>query len=399
MKKSISIIGAGPSSLMLAAALDKKKFDITIYERNTAPARKFLVAGKGGFNLTHSENIVSFIQRYTPSSFLSTSIQDFNNQDLQNFLQKIGIQTYTGSSKRIFPAKGIKPISVLNAFLKKLNENNVHIKTQYEWVGWTSDNHILFNTPDKKIVVKSDFTVFALGGASWKVTGSDGKWTDLFSEKNISILPFHSSNCAYQVQWPAAFIERAEGKLLKNISIKCDSNEKKGELVITRFGLEGGAIYSLSPEIRNELKKTNQATVFIDLKPLSKHEDILNALKQKGNKSIRKVSENAINLSSLQFELVKSILSKDEFTDPDILSLKIKQLPISITGCSPIDEAISTVGGISLNEVNEHFELKKLSGHFVIGEMLDWDAPTGGYLLQACFSMGHYLAKYLNKLS
>ena len=397
MKKSVAIIGCGPSSLMLAATLDTKKFDVTIYERQFAPGRKFLIAGKGGFNLTHSEGLTSFISRYTPVSFLANAIRNFSNEDLQIFLNKIGIQTYTGTSKRIFPVKGTKPIAVLNAFLNKLHEKNITIQTQWEWYGWNTEGHLLFKTKQQSAIIKADIIVFALGGSSWKITGSDGQWLTYFQNKGIATIPFQPSNCSYKVEWKNSFLDLAEGKSLKNISVKCNSLEKKGELLITRFGLEGSAIYALSPEIRKILTSSKDATIHIDLKPAYTYETILNRVKQKSNKSLNKILDAELNIQPLQIALLKTILTKEEYTNPVVLAAKIKQLPIQLTDFAPIDEAISTVGGIDLNEINDHFELTKLPSHFAIGEMLNWDAPTGGYLLQACFSMGYNLGDYLNK--
>ncbi|MDO9187569.1 MAG: TIGR03862 family flavoprotein [Bacteroidia bacterium] len=397
MKRAIAIIGGGPAAMMLAASLDELKFDVTIYEKNNALGRKFLVAGDGGFNLTHSENTEEFISRYTPASFFSSIISSFTNTDLRNWLNNIGIETFVGSSKRVFPVKGIKPIDVLNTILDVLKKKNVSIKTRHNWKGW-NNNELIFETAIESINVKADITIFALGGGSWQVTGSDGKWTNYFSEKGIDIIPFQASNCAYEIKWENEFIKIAEGTSLKNISLKCSKKEKKGELVITKFGLEGGSIYALSPEIRQQLNSNNTAKIFLDLKPSLTVEEIKNKISNKGNKSLSKHLENELNLNQVQLALLKTVLSKTDFTNIAMLSEKIKNLPLIITSAAPVDEAISTVGGISLNEIDNTFQLKKLSNHFVIGEMLDWDAPTGGYLLQGCFSMGYCLAKSLNEI-
>ena len=204
MKKSITIIGGGPSALMLAAQLNEQKFDITIYERNAAVGRKFLVAGDGGFNLTHSEEIEPFISRYMPASFFEKVISSFNSRDLRKWLNTIGIETYIGSSKRVFPLKGTKPIDVLNAILNVLEKKNVQIKTQHIWKGWKNDELIFernSTSESKQINVKSDIVVFALGGASWKVTGSDGTWSSIFADQGIEIIPFQASNCAFEIKW------------------------------------------------------------------------------------------------------------------------------------------------------------------------------------------------------
>ena len=396
MKKSIAIIGSGPAAMMLAATLDEKAFDVTIYERNSAPARKFLVAGDGGFNLTHSENIEQFISRYTPSHFLEKSILSFNNSDLRNWLNDIGIETFIGTSKRVFPVKPIKPIDVLNALLNKLKTKNVQLKTKMEWIGWADKGGLLFQNDNKELIVKADMTVFALGGSSWSKTGSTGNWTDYFTKKNIAIVPFQPSNCAYQVKWTTNFQLLAAGKPLKNISVFFDGIEKKGEVVVTQFGIEGGAVYALSPKIRQQLNKNNIAEICIDLKPTLTAEVVKAKLNSPGNKTITNLLSYELKLNNVSIALLKSILTKEEFTNTTLLAGKIKQLPLQIAGMAPIDEAISTVGGIALNEMDEDFQFKKLPGHFAIGEMLDWDAPTGGYLLQGCFSMGHYLAQQLN---
>lgn len=401
MKKSITIIGGGPSALMLAAQLDEQKFDVTIYERNAALGRKFLVAGDGGFNLTHSEEIKQFITRYTPSSFFENSITAFSSTDLRNWLNTIGIETFIGSSKRVFPIKGIKPIDVLNAILNVLKKKNVKIKTQYIWKGWKNDELIFVHTSpsgEKQVNVKSDIVVFALGGASWKVTGSDGTWSNSFADQEIKIIPFQPSNCAFEIKWKKEFLEMAEGKSLKNISLTCDDLEKKGELIITKFGLEGGAIYALSPAIRKQFKKYKTAQVFVDLKPSFTVTEIKNKINNKGNRSLSKQLEDELNLNNIQLALLKTILTKEEFINPETLSEKIKKLPLTIVSTAPIDDAISTVGGIALTAIDSNFQLKNMPNNYVIGEMLDWDTPTGGYLLQGCFSMGHYVANHLNSL-
>lgn len=393
MKKTVSIIGGGPSALCLAAFLDASKFDITIYEKNKTIGRKFLVAGKGGFNLTHAELPENFIKRYTPPTFLKNAFQHFDNTHLRTWLKGIGIPTFVGSSKRVFPEKGIKPIEVLNAILKVLKEKNVQLQFEYNWMGWTEQQALVFNN---NLFIQSDYTIFSLGGGSWKVTGSDGTWLTHFSNKKIQTLPFQSSNCAYKINWSDFFIEQHEGKALKNISISCGEKIQKGEVVITKFGLEGNAIYALSPSIQQALKNEQKAAIFIDLKPMIAENDLQQRI---NNSSLQKTTEilrKEVKLSSAAISLLKASVSKATYLDTVLLTKAIKRLPIEIVAAAPVDEAISTSGGIALDEVDQNFELKRLAHHFSIGEMLDWNAPTGGYLLQACFSMGAYLAHYLN---
>lgn len=396
MKRPVAVIGSGPAALMLAAWLDETKFDVTLYERNYAPARKFLVAGDGGFNLSHSENTDRFIFRYTPSAFFQPLISAFSNDDLRGWLKTIGIETYTGTSGRIFPLKGIRPIAVLNAILQELKRKNVRICTQHTWKGWDGTS-LLIENREEEIAIRPGITVFALGGGSWSRTGSDGSWVKPFEEKGIRVVPLQASNCAYKIDWPADFLSVAEGASLKNISITCADQSKSGEAVITRFGIEGGAVYALSPQIRQQLQQQGRAEIHVDLKPVFSAAETESRLSARGNRSHTRQLEDALHFNAVHIALLKAVLTKEEFTDPVRLSQKIKHLPLTVTAAAPIEESISTAGGISLDEITEQFELKKLPGNFVIGEMLDWDAPTGGYLLQACFSMGYALAGYLNK--
>lgn len=393
-KKTIAIIGGGPSALMLAAQINTEKFEVTLFEKNFAVGRKFLVAGDGGLNITHSEVPQEFIQKYTPNKFIKPFFELFNNDHLRDWLYNIGIETFTGSSKRVFPEKGIKPIEVLNAIINKITANKVTIKTQHEWLGWENEN-LLFKTPTENISIKADYIIFALGGASWAKTGSDGKWTNLFKEKNIKTIPFQASNCGFQINWPNEFIAENEGLYLKNIAATCGSLTKKGELAITKLGLEGGAIYALSHKIRTQLNAKNEADLVIDFKPTLQLYAIEKKLSNE-SKSTSDILKYDLNMPAPQIALLKTYLSKEAFLSAEQLAENIKAFPLKITGTAPIDEAISTVGGIALTQVNTNLELNKMPNHFCLGEMLDWDAPTGGYLLQANFSMGYYLANYFN---
>jgi uncharacterized flavoprotein (TIGR03862 family) len=391
MKKTVSIIGGGPAAMLLAAHLDSNLFDVTIYEKNKALGRKFLVAGKGGFNLTHSENLSDFILRYTPSEFLKEAITNFSNSDLITWFNALKIATFVGSSKRIYPEEGIKPIEVLNSILTHLKQKNVQIKTEQTWIGWNEKDELKFESGD---VLNSSITIFSLGGNSWKKTGSSGEWTNYFSEKNINIIPFEASNCAFKIDWKNDFLIKNEGKPLKNILINCKKSLKKGEVIITKSGLEGGAIYALSPQIREQLNQNKTAKITIDLKPSLSTEEIV--AKLHSGKITLQLSKK-IKLEKSKIDLLKSYVTKDEFLDINKLANFIKNFPLEITGLSPIDDAISTVGGIDLKEIDSNFGLNKIPNNYTIGEMLDYDAPTGGYLLQSCFSMGVFLANHLNK--
>ena len=355
-----------------------------------------MVAGKGGFNLTHSEPIAEFIERYTPSDFLKEALLHFDNHDFQNWIDTIGIPTYIGSSKRVYPKSGIKPITVLNAILAVLDKQCVDIQYQHSWTGWNSNHDLVFNTDTE---IQSDYTVFALGGGSWKVTGSDGSWLDVFKTQGIDVTPFQASNCGYSVDWPEDFIMEHEGSPLKNIAISCLNKKQKGEAVITHFGLEGNAIYALSPQIREELENHQKATIFLDLKPTLSCGDLEQKIRESTLKKTSEKLQKEIKLSAAQVGLLKKYISKETYLNPELLAQNIKKLRIEITGSAPLNDAISTTGGIQLNAVDKNFQLKKIKNQYCIGEMLDWDAPTGGYLLQACFSMGVQLARHLNSIS
>jgi uncharacterized flavoprotein (TIGR03862 family) len=396
VKKSVSIIGGGPAAFLLAAFLDPQKFNVSIYEKNKTLGRKFLVAGKGGFNLTHSEPIAQLIERYTPSHFIQDALLNFDNQDFQKWIDLMGIPTFVGSSKRVYPKSGIKPIAVLNAILDVLNKRGVNIQYQHNWTGWNSNGDLVFNA---STAVKSEYIIFALGGGSWKITGSDGTWLDLFKNQGIEVVPFKASNCAYRVNWRSDFMDKYEGTPLKNITISCGDKKQKGEVVITRLGLEGNAIYAISPQIREQLDKTQKATVFLDLKPTLSYNDLVEKLKKSGFKKTSEKLQKELKLNAAQIGLLKTYLSKETYLNSGLLAQNIKKLAIEITGSALLDEAISTTGGVKLNVLDENFQLKMMDNHFCIGEMLDLDAPTGGYLLQSCFSMGVYLARHLNALS
>lgn len=391
--KSISIIGGGPAALLLASFIDESKYKVTIFEKNKTVGRKFLVAGDGGFNLTHGESIEEMVMRYTPFRFLKNALLEFSNTDLIDWLNEIGIPTFIGSSKRVYPNKDIKPIEVLNAILKVLNNKGVEIQSHKTWVGWTPSNALLFEDDSS---AKSDYVVFALGGGSWKVTGSDGAWLELIGESGVKVKAFEPSNCAYKVNWDESFSNKFAGSPLKNIAISCGGKSQKGEVVVTKFGLEGNAIYALSPEIRSGLNKSNSSDICIDLKPSLSEEIIQEKIEKSKLKKLTDVLKVDLKLSPVQLALVKRYVSKDDFTDVKKLSNQLKNLKIELIGFEELDKAISTVGGVSLNAVNENFELKTIKNYFCIGEMLNWDAPTGGYLLQGCFSMGVSLAKFLN---
>jgi hypothetical protein len=399
MKKNIAIVGGGTASLFLAAFLKPDLFNVSIFEQKNSLGRKFLVAGEGGLNLSHSEEMPALKSKYSPRHFstaqLNKALDSFTNIDLQDWFKSIGIATFIGTSGRIFPQKGIKPINVLKAITSHLKAQNVAIFCNKTFTGWTSEDNLIFNHQE---IIAADYTVFSLGGGSWKITGSNGDWLDIFQQKGIKTEPFQAANCAYQVCWPKEFIAQFAGTPLKNISISAGHKSQKGEAVISSFGIEGNAIYPLTEEITALLAAHQEAVIYIDFKPNWDLKTLIEKIKSSSANLSSTLKEN-IKISPAIVQLLKITLSKAEFLDINYLAARIKKLPICLLAAANIDEAISTTGGVSLTAINDNFELKNLKNNFCIGEMLDWNAPTGGYLIQACASMGAYLAGHLNKLS
>ena len=391
----VAIIGGGAASLMLAAQLDTDKYQVTIYDKKKAVGRKFLVAGEGGLNLTFNAPLDELINQYHPNDFIAPILQQFTNEDLRNWFKGLEIPTFLGSSNRVFPAKELKPIDVLNKIIKHLTAKDVQFKLDTQWTGWNTKGHLCFNDSED---IESDITVFALGGASWKVTGSDGSWSDTFIERGINVLPFRAANCAFHIDWDKNFIHTHAGKPLKNIALKYKKQSSKGELVVSEFGLEGNALYALSRSLQDELLTKKSVRIKLDLKPTMTVSQIKAKYKKSKLTKVTDILKEDLSLDRTAVALIKQYSDKETFMDINQLAKIIKAVPITLTAADDIDKAISTLGGIALDEVDTNFQLNKMPHTYAIGEMLDWYAPTGGYLLQGCFSMGFALAKHLNGL-
>jgi len=393
-KKEIAIFGGGPSALIAAYFLSNK-CSVTIYEKEKSIAQKFLVAGKGGFNLTNSLTGIDLVKNYTPSESLKDAILNFDSIALRKWFDIIGVSTFVGTSGRVFSVKDLRPVDVLNKIKKNLVLQNVQILTKHKFIFFNEKNIPIVKNESSKKLIKADFYIFAFGGSSWSITGSDGKWTKPFNNIGINTLPFQASNCGVNIVWSNNIKNSHTGKPLKNIQISCGNSESKGEVVITKYGLEGNAIYSLIPNIRETLNEKEECLISIDLKPNNTIEQLLRRLKKK---SSSKDYKKLLNLNSIELALLKSSTSKNEYLTPTLFIDKVKNLEIPIVSLRPIEEAISTIGGIDINDLNNDFSLKKFPHIFTIGEMVNWDAPTGGFLLHGCFSMGYYSAmSILNK--
>lgn len=393
--KNITIIGGGPAALILAAHIDTAKYKVTLFEQKKAVGRKFLVAGEGGLNLTFNAPIDELLSQYEPSKFMEPMLRQFTNEDLRDWFKTIEVPTFLVSSNRVFPAKELKPIDVLNKIVTHLESKGITFELDKKWIGWNGNGDLSF---ENTIDVASDIIVFALGGASWKVTGSDGSWVTAFEKRKVKTTPFNAANCAFGVEWNKNFITTHAGKPLKNIALTFKRQKAKGELVISEFGLEGNAIYALSQKIQKTLLKEDSALVHLDLKPTMTIAQIKTKYKKSKLTKVTDILKEDLNLDRSSVGLLKQYTDKETFMNPGLLAAAIKALPITLINADDIDKAISTTGGIALSAVDENLMLKKIPNTYAIGEMIDWYAPTGGYLLQGSFSMGYALAQHLNHL-
>lgn len=387
--KTVHIIGAGPAGLIAAEKL-APHCTVHVYERKTSIGRKFLMAGRGGLNLTHSEDITLFLSRYREAQgFLEHLIDAFTPGDLDAWCENLGQETFIGSSGRVFP-KAMKASPLLRAWLARLSQDGVMFHTEHTWKGWDNKGDLLFQTKDGAIKnVQSDATLLALGGASWPQLGSDGTWISFLEEKKVAVEPFRPSNCGFTVQWSDYFKERFSGTPLKSISITHNAETARGEAMISEKGIEGGSIYALSAPIRDDIQEHGSTRIMLDLRPAMRMDLLLQKLeKDRARLSFSTWLQKRLHLSPVAISLLREI-------DPDIqkkpvseLAHLIKSCPLTLHAPFPLEKAISSAGGLMLTELDSGLMIKKLPGVFAAGEMLDWEAPTGGYLLQGSFATG-----------
>ena len=373
------IIGAGPASLMAATQAIKKGDEVLVFEKMKTAGRKFLVAGDGGFNLSHIGDFDEFVSNYSHSQ-MADIIRQFTNNDLVQFLKELGIDTFVGSSGKIFPVKEIKPAMVLNTWLTYLKKQGVQFFYHSVLEDFDNDKVIIRSTSGLETYV-FDRLILGLGAASWPKTGSDAAWVPLFQSKKIQVNPFVPSNAGVNVNLPKEFLHKFQGTVFKNVVVSHNGISRKGEVVLTEYGVEGAPVYYLNPSIRRGI----QTPIYIDFKSSKSENDIQSILINSKN-----ISEGLKRLK-LPFAFIywcKNYITKEDYQDFNFIIRLIKNFPISIHSFRPIEEAISCAGGISWNEINKKLQLKKFPNVSVIGEMVDWEAPTGGYLLQGAFSMG-----------
>lgn len=391
----IAVIGAGPAGLMAAEVLSNAGARVTIFERMPSVGRKLLMAGRGGLNLTHSEGLSDFLKRYgAGEESLRPSIEALPPEAVRSWSHGLGEETFVGTSGRVFPLS-MKASPLLRAWLRRLSDHGVEIMTRTLWVGWDREGRLIFENSAGQRYKKPDATILALGGASWSRLGSDGGWADILKEQGIEVAPLRAANCGFVADWSAFFRDKFQGKPLKRIALSFGDMKVRGEAVITKNGVEGGAVYALSATLREAIAESGQAVVEIDLKPDLECEAIEKALcVERGKQSMSTFLRKAARLSPVGVGLLQEAALSLDFQDglsglsPSELARLIKAVPVKLLETEPIDTAISTAGGIAFKELDHRLMLRHRPGVFVAGEMLDWEAPTGGYLLQGCFATG-----------
>ncbi|MDK2746524.1 MAG: TIGR03862 family flavoprotein [Brevundimonas sp.] len=385
-KRQVHVIGAGPAGLMAAERLAQAGLNIVVHERMPSVARKFLMAGRGGLNLTHSEPLDRFLTRYGPAqASVSRWIDAFTPADLTAWVEGLGQPTFVGSSGRVFP-DAMKTSPLLRAWLARLEGLGVEIRTRSRWTGWR-DGTLVFETPDGERLERPDAVVLALGGASWPRLGSDGAWKPWLEGAGVAVAPFRPANVGFDLAWSPLFRDRFAGQPLKGVAVTHGEKTARGEAMIARYGLEGGAIYALSAVLRTSVETDGRADVQIDLKPdvaVGKLTDRLS--KPRGKASLSNHLRKVVGLESAAVALLYEAGPLP--VSPRALAERIKAMPLTLTGVQGLERAISSAGGVALEGVDERLMLTARPGVFVAGEMLDWEAPTGGYLLQASFASG-----------
>jgi uncharacterized flavoprotein (TIGR03862 family) len=388
MKKSIAIIGGGPAGLMAAEILSQNGVTVDLYESMPSLGRKFLMAGKSGLNLTHAEPYHAFITRYgNKQKQIETHLNHFKPSDLLAWVEGLQIETFVGSSGRVFP-KEMKASPLLRAWLKRLQTNGVKFHMRHHWNGW-QDEFFIFDSPTGEVKIKPDATILALGGASWPKLGSRGDWVSWLEEASIRVKPFRPANCGFIVNWSKHFSEKFHGHPMKSVVLSFKDFKQKGEFVLTRTGVEGSLIYAASEKLRDELTATGTAVLALDLAPDIPREKLIAALSQpRGSRSLTSHIKKTTRLPDAKIGLLYEFISKEDLVTIEKLADAIKVLPIPLAGTTSLESAISSAGGVHFEELNDNLMLRKMPGVFCAGEMLDWEAPTGGYLLTACFATG-----------
>ncbi len=390
----IAIIGGGPAGLMAAEVANAAGLTVDLFEAKGSVGRKFLIAGKGGLNLTHSEPRPGFDARYRERTHeVARWLDAFDGEALRAWAREYGVETYVGSSGRVFPMDR-KAAPLLRGWVRRLRERGVRFHVQHRWLGWDNDQQLRFGTPDGERRVRASACVFALGGASWPQLGSDGTWVPALAERGIDIAPLRASNCGFDIGWSAHLAGKHAGAPLKPVIAHWRDpggamHALQGECVITTTGIEGSVIYAISADLRECILRDGEATLWLDLAPGRDAERLRCDLeKPRGKRSLGEHVRRQTGLDAVKVAMLHEVLSREAMTDTARVAATIKRLPLTLRRARPVAEAISTAGGVRLEALYDTLQSKNLPGVFFAGEMLDWEAPTGGYLLTACFASG-----------
>jgi len=390
----IAVIGAGPAGLMAAERLAAAGHRVTVFEAMPSMARKFLMAGKGGMNITHSESFADFVARYGDrAEVLRPMLEVFGPDALRTWIHELGIETFVGTSGRVFPTE-MKAAPLLRAWVARLRERGVRFLVRHRWLGWDENGALRFEHEREDVRVQASATVLALGGGSWARLGSDGAWQPWLADRGVALAPLVPANCGFDVNWSAHFRERFAGEALKNVALLWEDAEghtqrRLGECMLTAEGIEGGLIYAFSARLRDRIARDGRTTLRLDLLPDRTAQHVLAAVSHpRGSRSLASHLQSRLNLKGAKAGLLREVLDAQGMNDPARLAAAIKSLPLQLVATRPIDEAISTAGGVSFEALDEGLMLRAMPGVFCAGEMLDWEAPTGGYLLTACFATG-----------
>jgi len=347
------------------------------------------MAGRGGLNLTHSEPFEQFVSRYgNQKEEVQKWLINFSPTQLRQWAGGLGVETFVGTSGRVFP-KEMKSSPLLRAWLKRLHQAGVDFHLKHKWIGWNAEQSLKFQTPEGEKTLQADLVILALGGGSWARLGSDGAWVTWLSQAGVQIHPLKPANCGFDVAWSSHFRERFNGQPLKSVALSFNTFHRLGEFIVTEDGVQGSLVYAASSAIRDEIEASGKATIWLDLLPDRSCEWLVEKIsKPRGSRSMSSHLEKTIGLKGVKMGLLREFVPKDDFANAARLAAFIKQLPIPLIAPRPLDEAISSAGGVLLNELDENLMLRNMPGVFCAGEMLDWEAPTGGYLLTACFASG-----------